>query len=347
MSNQGIIAIEGTKATIQDIPIPKLRNDYVLIKVKAVALNPTDWKHIAFGLAPPGAKVGCDYAGVVEEIGSAVTKPFKKGDRIAGFAHGGNAVYHEDGSFSNYITAKGDIQTTIPDNLSFEEASTIGVSFLTVGQALYQSLEMPLPGKGKFDGTLLIYGGSTASGAIGIQFAKLSGAKVVVTASPKNFDYVKSLGADAAFDYNSPTCSEDIKAWSNGSITHAFDCISEGSSTDITVAAMSTSSPGIYTNLLSVKGENIPKNIANKSTLAYTAIGEAFTWPMMDFPAQPENLEFGKMFMEITRQALADGSVKVHKPSVNKYGEGLEGVMKGMQAMKEGKVSGEKLVFVL
>lgn len=346
MSNRGVIAIEGGKSAIQEIPIPKLRDDYVLVKVKAVALNPTDWKHIAF-LSPPGAKAGCDYAGTVEEVGSAVTASFKKGDRIAGFVHGGNAVYHEDGAFSNYITAKGDVQIKIPDNLSFEEASTIGVSFLTVGQALYQSLGWPLPSEGKFDGTLLIYGGSTATGAIAIQFAKLSGAKVVVTASPKNFDYVKSLGADAAFDYNSPTCSEDIKKWSNGEVTNAFDCISEGSSTDITVGAMSTSSPGTYTNLLSVKGENIPKNITNKSTLAYTAVGESFEWPNMKFPAQPENFEFGKKFMEISRQLLADGKVKVHKPSVNKYGEGLEGVVKGMDAMKEGKVSGEKLVFTL
>lgn len=42
-----------------------VRDDYILIKVKAVALNPTDWKHIAF-ISPPGSKIGCDYAGIVE-----------------------------------------------------------------------------------------------------------------------------------------------------------------------------------------------------------------------------------------------------------------------------------------
>ena len=72
-----------------------------------------------------------DYAGVVEEVGSTVTKPFKKGDRVAGFVHGGNAAHPEDGAFAEYITAKGDIQMKIPDNLSFEEASTLGVGIST------------------------------------------------------------------------------------------------------------------------------------------------------------------------------------------------------------------------
>ena len=123
----------------------------------------------------------------LQEVGSAVTKPFKKGDRIAGFAHGGNTVYHEDGAFSNYITAKGDIQVKIPDDLSFEEAATLGVGVLTVGQALYHSMKLPFPGDVKGDEKeklpVLIYGGSTATGSLAIQFAKLSGATVVTTCS--------------------------------------------------------------------------------------------------------------------------------------------------------------------
>lgn len=65
------------------------------------------------------------------EVGNKVTKGFKKGDRVCGFAHGGNEVYHEDGAFANHITAKGDVQIKIPENLSFEEASTLGVGITT------------------------------------------------------------------------------------------------------------------------------------------------------------------------------------------------------------------------
>jgi hypothetical protein len=71
-----------------DVPIPKLSADnWVLVKTKAVALNPTDWKNIAKATSP-GSIAGCDYAGVVEEVGKSVTN-YKVGDRICGFVRGG------------------------------------------------------------------------------------------------------------------------------------------------------------------------------------------------------------------------------------------------------------------
>lgn len=89
MSNTAIVIEAPKKAVKASVPIPKLRDDYILVKVKAVALNPTDWKHVDYMNLSKGARIGCDYAGIVEEVGSKVTKPFKKGDRVAGFAHGG------------------------------------------------------------------------------------------------------------------------------------------------------------------------------------------------------------------------------------------------------------------
>lgn len=76
--------------------MPKLDDDFILVKATAVALNPTDWKHIDY-FNIVGARVGCDYAGTVLEVGAKVTKDFKKGDRVAGVVHGSNAVGHEDG----------------------------------------------------------------------------------------------------------------------------------------------------------------------------------------------------------------------------------------------------------
>lgn len=71
-----------------DVPLPKLADDnYILIKTKAIALNPTDWKSIANN-PQPGSVAGCDYAGIVEEVGKNVTN-YKVGDRIAGFVRGG------------------------------------------------------------------------------------------------------------------------------------------------------------------------------------------------------------------------------------------------------------------
>jgi NADPH:quinone reductase-like Zn-dependent oxidoreductase len=221
---------------------------------------------------------------------------------------------------------------------------------IRVGQGLYQSLKLPLPNKPTTEKKfLLIYGGSTATGSLAIQFAKLSGLTVVTTSSPRNFDYVKSLGADAVFDYNSPTCSQDIKNFTNDSIESAFDCISEGNSIEVTVSAMS-SKGGVYSTLLPIPDEKVAainSKVKNQSTLAYTILGESFNFGTNEVPALPENEKFAKMFWELTRELLEQGKVKVHKPSVNKYGSGLDGALKGMAAMKDGKVSGEKLVFTL
>jgi NADPH:quinone reductase-like Zn-dependent oxidoreductase len=110
--------------------------------------------------------------GTVVQVGPKVTKSFKPGDRVAGFTHGVNAVEKEDGCFAQYAVAKGDVQCKLPDNLSDEDAATLGVGVTTVGQGLYQSLGLPLPGSGqKADYPLLVYGGSTATGSLAIQFA--------------------------------------------------------------------------------------------------------------------------------------------------------------------------------
>lgn len=160
-------------AELQTVPVPKPKDDYILVKTHAVALNPTDWKHIDF-LSQKGHTVGCDYAGTVESIGSSVQKSFKKGDRVAGFVHGVNSEEADDGAFAEYVVAKGDLQIKIPDNMSFEEASTLGVGICTVGQGLYQSLGLPLPDSpAKVPIWVLVYGGSTATGSLAIQFAKL------------------------------------------------------------------------------------------------------------------------------------------------------------------------------
>jgi NADPH:quinone reductase-like Zn-dependent oxidoreductase len=175
MATQRAIILQGEKkvALVTDRPIPKLRSGYVLVEVKAVALNPTDWKH-KYYLNTPGSLLGCDYAGVVAEVGTGYTKHWKKGDRICGFVHGGNKLQLEDGAFAEKIVVKADIQFKIPDSMSFEDASTLGVALVTVGQGFYQVMSLNSPTEPALSGEpILIYGGSSAMGTMGIQFAKL------------------------------------------------------------------------------------------------------------------------------------------------------------------------------
>ncbi|OHE94670.1 TOXD protein [Colletotrichum orchidophilum] len=350
MSSNHAIVIQGAgKAQVVEASVPKLRDDYLIVKVVAVALNPTDVAHIDL-FAVTGARVGCDYAGIVEEVGSKVTKAFKKGDRVAGVAHGSNAVYHEDGTFAEFITVKGDLQIRIPDNVSFEEAATLGVSVTTVGQSLYQSLGLPYFDKPSTEKLpVLIYGGSTATGALAIQYAKLSGLHVITTASPHNFEYLKKLGADVILDYRSETVVEDIKKSAGGQLKHALDCISSESSANISVKAIAEDG-GNYSSLRAVSAElvsAINSHVTPKVTLAYTALGEPFQFGPKALPAIPADLEFGSKFWSDTERLLEEGKVVAHKATVNEGGSGLEGVLKGLDLVRQGKVSGTKLVYTL
>ncbi|KAF4340133.1 toxD [Fusarium beomiforme] len=348
MTTKAIVYVEKGKAQIQEVPKPKLRDDYILVKVNAVGLNPTDWKHVDFGLTKPGSGIGCDYAGIVEEVGPKVTKQFKKGDRISGVVHGADATQLENGGFAEYIVAKGDVQIKTPDNVTDEEAATLGISISTVGQGLYKTLGLPLPTEGKkSDEFILIYGGSTATGIYGIQFAKLSGLRVITTASPHNFDYLKSLGAEAVFDYKSPNVAEEIRKYTNNTLKLAWDCTGKGVA--VSAGALSTEG-GKYATLLQVDKQQLldvnPKVDGPYVTLMYSIFGERF-FKGQETPAQPEEFEFAKKFWEIARQLLEEGKLKAPQTFVNRGGSGFEGILKGLDELRANKVSGGKLVYTL
>ncbi|KNG81698.1 protein TOXD [Aspergillus nomiae NRRL 13137] len=308
-----VVDSPGVAALVHDRAMPKLRDDYMLVKTVAVALNPTDWKHIDNLVLESGPLVGCDYAGIVEEVGPKVTKEFKKGDRVCGMAHGCNVSQHEDGTFAEHIVVKGDLQMKIPENLSFEDAATLGVGLIT---HRYRRL--------------------------GIQFTKASGYRVITTCSPHNFDMVRSLGADAVFDYRDPDCGKKIRDYTNDRLAIAWDTISLPASAEVCAAALTTGPHAKYSCLLQVE---FPRaDIKPTVTLAYTAFNEEFRIKNRVVPVVPGDFDFTKSFIEICRKLLATGKVKVHSPRVNK---GIEGVLDGLELLRKDKISGEKLVYVI
>ncbi|KAH8702682.1 chaperonin 10-like protein [Phaeosphaeriaceae sp. PMI808] len=313
---------------ITDRPLPALREHHILIKVASVALNPTDWKHIDLHSAP-GALLGCDYSGIVEEIGKGVTR-FAKGDRICGGVHGGNAVQFEDGTFAEYIVVKEHLQIHIPKNLSFQQAATLGVGLTAVGLSLYQKLKLNLPNDPTTEPvSILIYGGSSATGSLAIQFAKLSGYHVLTTCSPHNFDFVKGIGADTVFDYKDPGSANEIRRLTGDKLKIVFDTISIESSAKFCAEAISTEG-GAYTCLLPIA---VPRSdVKAELVLAYTAFGEAFELGPHSFAAVPEDQAFSARWWLLAEKFLASGKVKVHPPSVREAG-------------LEDQVSGQKLVY--
>ncbi|KAI0450495.1 GroES-like protein [Xylaria acuta] len=311
MTTKTVVFVEKGKAAIEEVPMPKLHDDYALVK------------HVDYGITDAGSRIGCGYAGIVEAVGSKVTKLFKKGDRMSGVIHGGDRTQHENGAFANHIVAKGDIQIKTPDNVSDEEAATLGISISAVGQGLYRTLGLPLPIEAtEGNQYILIYGSSTATGIFGIQFARLSGLKVIATASPHNFEYLKSLGVDAVFDYKYPIVADDIRKHTKNTLKLAWGC----TGFEEEVVAVNPNVDGPYT------------------TLMYSNFGERFV-KGVETPAQPE--EFAKTFWEISRRLLEESKLKVPPTIVNKGGDGLEGILKGLDELRANSVSAGKLVYIL
>jgi len=338
MSTRRALVITGPAAAeVKEVPLPKLRDDFIIVKTKAVALNPTDWKSLEQGT--PGAISGCDYAGVVEEVGKALADQLKAGDRVAGFIRGADPINHDNGAFASTVIAKGGILAKLAENISFEEGATLGVGISTVGQGLYQSLGLPFPPATVQEPTsILIYGGSTATGTLAIQFAKLSGLEVITTASPHNFDLLKRLGADQVFDYRDADVGAKIREATNDKLAYVFDTISEHGSPEISAAAIS-SKGGHYSSILAV--QSLPRDDVKISfTVAYTALGEFFN---DRFPASQVDYEFGVKFWKVAEGLLNSGKVKAHPPEVREGG--LEAIRQGLRDLKDGKVSGVKLVY--
>ncbi|PVH95942.1 oxidoreductase-like protein [Periconia macrospinosa] len=343
MSVQKAIQIQGPKVAklVTDAPIPPLRPEYIRVKTVAVALNPTDWKHIDFR-ASKGAINGCDYAGVVEAVGSDVQNGLKVGDRVAGFIHGSNQSNHADGAFAEHVIAKSQLATKIPDSLSFEAASTLGCGITTVAQALYQSLELPWPTEpAATPFPILIYGGSTATGTLAIQFAKLSGLTVIATSSPRNFDLLKRYGADHVFDYKSPNVGQEIRKLTNDNLKHVLDCIAFESTAAICAEAIS-SKGGKYSALQNVS--KFPRDdVVNAATLAYTGFGEPFSKGGKDYPALPDHLAVQDRFWRLVGELLAQGKIQPHPHELREGG--LGGILGGLDDLRKDAVSGVKLVY--
>ncbi|KAI9171929.1 Trans-enoyl reductase ACTTS2 [Paramyrothecium foliicola] len=348
--NQAVVVIAPHQVAVQDVPYPTLPDDdWLIVRTSAVAINPTDWKHVNSEgeWDATGCWVGFDYAGVVEHAGPAALRSFTKGDRIAGCAHGTNYYRKTDGAFARYIVVRSGIQMHIPKTLSDVEAASLGVSIFTTGLGLYQSLGLPLPTEVVSKPfKIFIYGGTTAMGIAAIQYAKLSGAEVITTASVANADYLRSLGGDHILDYKSPNLVDEVLQLAGGDLKYVYDCHGDEASS-ILCARVATAEEPRITTLVSNREEIIRANNPSAvihNPLGYRVFGEAF-WYGERVEATPQDYEFGCKFIEISERLLAQGKVKPPRIFQNRGGRGLEGVIHGLGELRDGKVSGGKLVY--
>ena len=188
---------------MKEVEQPIAKKNEVLIEVKAISVNPIDYKvranenvlNMINGKLRPSI-IGWDIAGTIVATGNNATQ-LETGDNVFGminFPGSGNA-------YAEFVAAPENHLAKIPNNVSFEDAAATTLAALTALQVLEKRV--------KKDDRILIHAGSGGVGHFAIQIAKSLGAYVVTTSSAKNKDFVMSLGADEHIDYKTQAF-EDI-----------------------------------------------------------------------------------------------------------------------------------------
>jgi len=216
--------IKAKKAKLEVGPAPYTApgDDQIVVRNCAVAINPLDWiiqvaGNVAYRWLKYPTVLGSDVAGEVVGVGQAVTR-FRVGDRVLGHAVGSDKDINSaaEGGFQLYTVVLERLAAPIPDTMAFEDAAVLPLGLSTAACGLFQKdqlgLRYPTADAAPTGETLLVWGGSTSVGSNAIQLAAAAGYEVITTSSPRNFEYVKSLGASQVFDYNSPSVVPDIIA---------------------------------------------------------------------------------------------------------------------------------------
>lgn len=186
----------------EEIPLPHPNPDDILIRVRATAVNPVDWKiregylqgflHHRLPLI-----LGWDVSGEVVELGTEVTE-FKVGDEVYVRPN-----IERDGSYAEYIAVKASEAARKPATLDHIHAAAVPLATLTAWQVLVDAAQL------QAGQTVLIHAAAGGVGSMAVQLAKARGARVIATASAVNLGLLTELGADQSIDYTK-TRFEDV-----------------------------------------------------------------------------------------------------------------------------------------
>src|SRR5205807_5783651 len=192
---------------VEDVPVPHVGPNGVLVRVHASSVNPIDWK-LRNGMLKAIRNFlfpviwGSDFSGVVTEVGQAVTL-FKPGDEVYGFKDGRVAKTYR-GTYAEYAVVPEKSVTRKPANLTHEEAAGVPLAALTAWQALV------MQGRLKPGEKVLVHAGAGGVGIFAVQIAKAFGAYVAATASGRNQEFLRELGTDLPIDYEREKMEDKI-----------------------------------------------------------------------------------------------------------------------------------------
>ncbi|MCJ1311423.1 hypothetical protein MMC25_005094 [Agyrium rufum] len=361
----------GTPLAVQPAPYTRPTANEIVIRNHAIAINPIDWykqnlPSIIFGWNKLPFITGWDVAGEVVEVGpgDSASKRFKVGDRVVGLAVGMDKRWNQSagGAFQLYPVLRADLVSPIPDAMSYAEASCMPLGLSTAATALFTKsalgLQYPSPNAKATGETVLVWGGSTSVGSNAIQLGVAAGYEVFTTASPKNYEYVRKLGAAQVFDYKSPTVTKDIIAALKGKKVAGAVAIGHGATTECICILAASQGKKLIAQATGPVPDPMPSTTgAFMMALPGTMFG--FGKEMIKgkingvssvfingADVMADDYECGKaIFRDFLPSALAEGRFAA-APGPVVVGQGLEMVQEGFERHKKG-VSAKKVVIEL
>ncbi|KAF4956246.1 hypothetical protein FSARC_11645 [Fusarium sarcochroum] len=335
--------IPGKTFAQQNITLPPLKEHQAYVKVEYAAFNPTDRLALDVNAFGDGAVLGCDFAGTVVGAHPNVTK-LQSGDNIAGFVWGGEIKGL--GAYSTYTIADERLSFKVPSNISPAQASSVPLAANTAWLALFSGDCLALTRNTSADkASLLIWGGNTTVGYFAIQLAKLYNIEVATTCSPRNFDKARQAGATHVFDYNDEEVIPKIKT-ALPNLRHVFDTV--GNETSSATAAEAIDNPeGVLCTVRPGKThtQNVPSHIKVTDVFVFTAFPTAHSYRgKAHWPVKMEDHNLSAEFHGQLEVLLRNGSLQ---PSAVRVIGQLDPstVEEAMDLNRQGRVSGEKLVF--
>lgn len=196
---------QNLEVKLEEVPIPEVYSDEVLIKVEAFGVGIHDRFFIPMAVRFPYT-IGVEGSGIITKLGNGV-KGYAIGDRVI-FT---TVLQPQGGCWAEFAVARVNTLILLPEKLSFAQGAAFSIAAKTALESM-RSLRLE-----KSD-TLFIAGASGAIGTLVIQLAAKKGIRVSGSASEKNHEYMKSLGLEKAVDYNDPNWQNEIIKWSNGGV---------------------------------------------------------------------------------------------------------------------------------
>ncbi len=260
-----------------EIERPVATPGQVVVQVGYASVNPADWKSREGWLAQyfqyqfPFV-VGFDAAGVVAEMGEGVTG-LNVGDRVV---TPGNQGMGERGSYAEYVRSAAERVIPLPAGVTLQQAATLPTAGMTAWKAVLD-LGQAAPGK-----RVVVNGGAGGTGSFAVQLAKMAGAQVAATCSPRNFDYVRALGADHVIDYRAGGVVEAIRAWAPEGVDLIVDTVGQGTFVD-TIETLKRG--GIICPIGTLIADEVPYDPARAEAAGVTVLPT-----VSDFESQPRQL---------------------------------------------------------